>query len=67
VYALLVTRLAFGMLANSASGDITRLLKEMVPVLPALLLVARRETQMSETASPAGPADGRSAAGQVPG
>lgn len=66
VYALLVTRLAFGMLANSASGDITRLLKELVPVLPALLLIGRREEQASETA-PAGPTDGRSAANQVAG
>ena len=52
VYTLLSTRLAIGMLSNSTSGGVTRLLKEMVPLLLALYFLERRPATAPEETVP---------------
>lgn len=54
IYALLSTRLAIDVVSLSASGGITRLLKELVPMLAALYLLSRRPAG----STPGGPATG---------
>lgn len=48
VYTLLSTRMAIGMVSLSASGGLTRLLKEMVPLLLALYFLGRRSAGEAE-------------------
>ena len=48
VYALLSTRLAIGILSNSPAGGVTRMLKEMVPLLVVLYFLGRRSAVEAE-------------------